>query len=104
VFSLFEILPPTSTFLPLLFADCPGLICTAAQFSHSAHAASVISVDFQICELFRITPSDILGEMPLSNRRRARRKELQLQETSDAEAPDSSPTRPSAKKRKVSPV
>ncbi|KAJ5684139.1 uncharacterized protein N7477_000484 [Penicillium maclennaniae] len=39
--------------------------------------------------------------MPLSNRRRARRKELQLQETSDAEAPDSSPTRPSAKKRKV---
>lgn len=39
--------------------------------------------------------------MPLSNRRRARRKEIQLQETSDAEAPDSSPTRPSAKKRKV---
>ncbi|KAJ5239935.1 transcriptional regulator family: Forkhead [Penicillium chermesinum] len=39
--------------------------------------------------------------MPLSNRRRARRKELQLQETSDAEAPDSSPSRPSAKKRKV---
>ena len=40
--------------------------------------------------------------MPLSNRRRARRKEIQLQETSDAEAPDSSPSRPSAKKRKVS--
>ncbi|KAL2867065.1 putative forkhead transcription factor Fkh1/2 [Aspergillus lucknowensis] len=39
--------------------------------------------------------------MPLSNRRRARRKEIQLQETSDAEAPDSSPTRPSNKKRKV---
>lgn len=39
--------------------------------------------------------------MPLSNRRRARRKEIQLQETSDAEAPDSSPSRPSAKKRKV---
>ncbi|KAJ5774017.1 Winged helix-turn-helix transcription repressor DNA-binding [Penicillium paradoxum] len=39
--------------------------------------------------------------MPLTNRRRARRKELQLQETSDAEAPDSSPSRPSAKKRKV---
>ncbi|KAJ5386638.1 transcriptional regulator family: Forkhead [Penicillium cosmopolitanum] len=39
--------------------------------------------------------------MPLSNRRRARRKEIQLQETSDVEAPDSSPTRPSAKKRKV---
>ncbi|PKY08332.1 putative forkhead transcription factor Fkh1/2 [Aspergillus campestris IBT 28561] len=39
--------------------------------------------------------------MPLSNRRRARRKEIQLQETSDAEAPDSSPTRPSHKKRKV---
>ncbi|PWY92347.1 hypothetical protein BO70DRAFT_7746 [Aspergillus heteromorphus CBS 117.55] len=39
--------------------------------------------------------------MPLSNRRRARRKEIQLQETSDAEAPDSSPTRPSTKKRKV---
>ncbi|KAJ6004956.1 transcriptional regulator family: Forkhead [Penicillium herquei] len=39
--------------------------------------------------------------MPLSNRRRARRKEQQLQETSDAEAPDSSPSRPSAKKRKV---
>ncbi|KAJ5467722.1 Winged helix-turn-helix transcription repressor DNA-binding [Penicillium sp. IBT 31633x] len=39
--------------------------------------------------------------MPLTNRRRARRKEIQLQETSDAEAPDSSPTRPSAKKRKV---
>ncbi|KAE8141128.1 fork head domain-containing protein [Aspergillus pseudotamarii] len=39
--------------------------------------------------------------MPLSNRRRARRKEIQLQETSDAEAPDSSPTRPSSKKRKV---
>ena len=41
-------------------------------------------------------------DMPLSNRRRARRKEIQLQETSDAEAPDSSPSRPSAKKRKVS--
>ncbi|OJJ51672.1 hypothetical protein ASPZODRAFT_55213 [Penicilliopsis zonata CBS 506.65] len=41
--------------------------------------------------------------MPLSNRRRARRKEIQLQETSDAEAPDSSPSRPSAKKRKVEP-
>jgi hypothetical protein len=41
-------------------------------------------------------------EMPLTNRRRARRKEIQLQETSDAEAPDSSPSRPSAKKRKVS--
>lgn len=40
--------------------------------------------------------------MPLSNRRRARRKEIQLQETSDAEAPDSSPSRPSNKKRKVS--
>lgn len=40
--------------------------------------------------------------MPLTNRRRARRKEIQLQETSDAEAPDSSPSRPSAKKRKVS--
>lgn len=40
--------------------------------------------------------------MPLSNRRRARRKEIQLQETSDVEAPDSSPTRPSNKKRKVS--
>ncbi|KAF7121902.1 hypothetical protein CNMCM5793_009456 [Aspergillus hiratsukae] len=39
--------------------------------------------------------------MPLSNRRRARRKEIQLQETSDAEAPDSSPSRPSNKKRKV---
>ncbi|KAJ5551071.1 hypothetical protein N7535_000987 [Penicillium sp. DV-2018c] len=39
--------------------------------------------------------------MPLTNRRRARRKEIQLQETSDAEAPDSSPSRPSAKKRKV---
>jgi hypothetical protein len=39
--------------------------------------------------------------MPLSNRRRARRKDIQLQETSDAEAPDSSPTRPSNKKRKV---
>ncbi|KAL2817032.1 fork head domain-containing protein [Aspergillus cavernicola] len=39
--------------------------------------------------------------MPLSNRRRARRKEIQLQETSDAEAPDSSPTRPSNKKRKL---
>ncbi|PLB52807.1 putative forkhead transcription factor Fkh1/2 [Aspergillus steynii IBT 23096] len=39
--------------------------------------------------------------MPLSNRRRARRKEIQLQETSDVEAPDSSPTRPSNKKRKV---
>ncbi|RAL01755.1 putative forkhead transcription factor Fkh1/2 [Aspergillus ibericus CBS 121593] len=39
--------------------------------------------------------------MPLSNRRRARRKEIQLQETSDAEAPDSSPTRPSNKKRKM---
>ncbi|KAL6233696.1 hypothetical protein BDW75DRAFT_183355 [Aspergillus navahoensis] len=39
--------------------------------------------------------------MPLSNRRRARRKEIQLQETSDAEAPDSSPTRPANKKRKV---
>ncbi|GKZ18845.1 transcription factor [Aspergillus brasiliensis] len=39
--------------------------------------------------------------MPLSNRRRARRKEIQLQETSDAEAPDSSPTRPSNKKRKI---
>lgn len=40
--------------------------------------------------------------MPLSNRRRARRKEIQLQETSDAEAPDSSPSRLSNKKRKVS--
>jgi hypothetical protein len=40
--------------------------------------------------------------MPLSNRRRARRKEIQLQETSDVEAPDSSPSRPSNKKRKVS--
>ncbi|KAI9371878.1 fork head domain-containing protein [Aspergillus egyptiacus] len=39
--------------------------------------------------------------MPLSNRRRARRKEIQLQETSDVEAPDSSPTRPSNKKRKI---
>ncbi|CAL5867577.1 uncharacterized protein PFLUO_LOCUS1796 [Penicillium psychrofluorescens] len=39
--------------------------------------------------------------MPLSNRRRARRKEIQLQETSDVEAPDSSPSRPSNKKRKV---
>lgn len=40
--------------------------------------------------------------MPLTNRRRARRnKEIKLQETSDAEAPDSSPTRPSNKKRKV---
>ncbi|KAL4810325.1 fork head domain-containing protein [Aspergillus unguis] len=39
--------------------------------------------------------------MPLTNRRRARRKEIQLQETSDAEAPDSSPTRPANKKRKV---
>ncbi|KAF9889102.1 transcription factor [Aspergillus nanangensis] len=40
--------------------------------------------------------------MPLSNRRRARRKEIQLQETSDAEAPDSSPSRPSNnKKRKI---
>ncbi|KAI2792736.1 hypothetical protein POX_b02778 [Penicillium oxalicum] len=39
--------------------------------------------------------------MPLSNRRRARRKEIQLQETSDVEAPDSSPSRPSAKKRKI---
>ncbi|KAJ5887862.1 transcriptional regulator family: Forkhead [Penicillium taxi] len=39
---------------------------------------------------------------PLTNRRRARRKEIQLQETSDAEMPDSSPTRPSAKKRKIS--
>lgn len=45
---------------------------------------------------------DTLLNMPLSNRRRARRKEIQLQETSDAEAPDSSPSRPSAKKRKVS--
>jgi hypothetical protein len=42
--------------------------------------------------------------MPLTNRRRARRKEIQLQETSDAEAPDSSPSRPSAKKRKVSQI
>ncbi|KAJ5105838.1 hypothetical protein NUU61_003185 [Penicillium alfredii] len=42
--------------------------------------------------------------MPLSNRRRARRKEIQLQETSDAEVPDSSPSRPSTKKRKVSVV
>ncbi|EAU35186.1 forkhead box protein C2 [Aspergillus terreus NIH2624] len=40
--------------------------------------------------------------MPLSNRRRARRKEIQLQETSDAEAPDSSPSRPANnKKRKI---
>ena len=39
--------------------------------------------------------------MPLSNRRRARRKEIQLQETSDVEAPDSSPSRPANKKRKV---
>lgn len=39
--------------------------------------------------------------MPLSNRRRARRKEIQLQETSDVEAPDSSPTRPTTKRRKV---
>lgn len=40
--------------------------------------------------------------MPLSNRRRTRRKEIKLQETSDAEAPDSSPSRPANKKRKVS--
>jgi len=39
--------------------------------------------------------------MPPTSRRRARRKDRQLQETSDAEAPDSSPSRPSAKKRKV---
>ncbi|KAL1997734.1 hypothetical protein VTN02DRAFT_913 [Thermoascus thermophilus] len=39
--------------------------------------------------------------MPLTSRRRTRRKDLQLQETSDAEAPDSSPSRPSVKKRKV---
>jgi hypothetical protein len=40
--------------------------------------------------------------MPLSNRRRARRKEIQLQETSDVEdVPDSSPSRPASKKRKV---
>ncbi|KAF7716875.1 Fork-head transcriptional regulator 2 [Penicillium ucsense] len=39
--------------------------------------------------------------MPLTNRRRARRKEILLQETSDVEAPDSSPSRPSAKKRKI---
>ncbi|KAJ9206614.1 transcriptional regulator family: Forkhead [Paecilomyces variotii] len=39
--------------------------------------------------------------MPPSSRRRTRRKEIQLQETSDAEAPDSSPSRPSVKKRKV---
>lgn len=41
--------------------------------------------------------------MPLSSRRRARRKDIQLQETSDAEAPDSSPSRPANKKRKVEP-
>lgn len=39
--------------------------------------------------------------MPVSSRRRTRRK---LQEASDAEALDSSPSRPSVKKRKVSPV
>ncbi|GAM39237.1 hypothetical protein TCE0_034f10614 [Talaromyces pinophilus] len=39
--------------------------------------------------------------MPLSSRRRTRRKDIQLQETSDAEAPDSSPSRPASKKRKV---
>lgn len=42
------------------------------------------------------------ANMPPSSRRRTRRKEIQPQETSDAEAPDSSPSRPSVKKRKVS--
>ncbi|KAL1965395.1 hypothetical protein VTN77DRAFT_5832 [Rasamsonia byssochlamydoides] len=39
--------------------------------------------------------------MPPTSRRRTRRREIQLQETSDAEGPDSSPSRPSTKKRKV---
>ncbi|KAH8692740.1 putative forkhead transcription factor Fkh1/2 [Talaromyces proteolyticus] len=39
--------------------------------------------------------------MPLSSRRRTRRNDVRLQETSDAEAPDSSPSRPASKKRKV---
>jgi hypothetical protein len=42
--------------------------------------------------------------MPVSSRRRTRRQDVQLQETSDAEAPDSSPSRPSNKKRKVSAI
>ncbi|OKL60586.1 hypothetical protein UA08_04110 [Talaromyces atroroseus] len=41
--------------------------------------------------------------MPLSSRRRTRRKDIQLQDTSDVEAPDSSPSRPASKKRKVEP-
>lgn len=40
--------------------------------------------------------------MPPSSRRRTRRTDARLQETSDAEAPDSSPSRPASKKRKVS--
>lgn len=39
--------------------------------------------------------------MPVSSRRRTRRRDIQLHDTSDAEGPDSSPSRPSTKKRKV---
>ncbi|KAK2757102.1 transcription factor [Arachnomyces sp. PD_36] len=39
--------------------------------------------------------------MPPSTKRRTRRKDIQLQETSDADVPDSSPSRPAMKKRKV---
>jgi pSer/pThr/pTyr-binding forkhead associated (FHA) protein len=42
--------------------------------------------------------------MPPSSRRRTRRTDARLQETSDAEAPDSSPSRPASKKRKVSSI
>lgn len=38
---------------------------------------------------------------PSTAKRRTRRKDVQLQETSDAEVPDSSPSRPAMKKRKV---